>query len=198
MIKEILEKLQSDASVKQCKTLEAIYEICQEQVKRGTFDFSYATISRLGADRGVPKAQSMRNKSGQLYQALIKSFVDETSKANPNVKHRKDTAWIDEIKDPKLRILVSIQQSELIEAKRLVREIIPPNTTIVVDDRRGGMAEHRLNDVERRALEFVASNEFLRERKYTAGNRGDVVDSEGNRLFKPGTIDGLKKALRYL
>lgn len=198
MIKEILEKLQSDASVKQCKTLEAIYEICQEQVKQGTFDFSYATISRLGAGRGVPKAQSIRNKSGQVYQALMKSFVDETSKANPNVKHRKANAWIDEIKDPKLRLLVSIQQSELIEAKRLVRELVPPNMTIVVDDRRGGMAEHRLNDVERRALEFVASNEFLRERRYTAGNRGDVVDSEGNRLFKPGTIDGLKKALKYL
>ena len=198
MIKEILEKLQSDASVKQCKTLEAIYEICQEQVKRGTFDFSYAAISRLGADRGVPKAQSIRNKSGQVYQALIKSFADEASKANPNVKHRKANDWIDDIKDPKLRLLVSIQQSELIEAKRLVREIVPPNMTIVVDDRRGGLAEHRLNDSEQRALEFLISERFLMEWKFTAGDRGDVLDLNGNTVFKPGTIDGIKKALKFL
>lgn len=198
MTKQVLEKLKSTASAKQYKTLESIYEVCEEQVKRGVYDFSYATISRLGYGRGVPKAQSIRNKSGAVYQVLIKSFVDETREANSGIKKLKANTWIDEIKDSKLRLLVSIQESELIEAKRLVREIVPPNTTIIVDDRRGGLAENRLSDVERRALEFIASDEFLRERGYTIGDRGDVVDSNGSRLFKPGTIDGLKKSLKYL
>lgn len=195
---EILEKLKSDASARQHKTLDAIYAVCQEQVERGVNDFSYATVSRLGSGRGVPRAQSIRNSTGQYYQALIKSFADESTAGNTVVKRKKADAWIDEIKDPKLRLLVSIQQSELNEARRLVREIVPPNTTIVVDDRRGGLAEHRLNDSERRALEFLASEEFLMEWKFTAGDRGDVLDSEGNRVFKPGTIDGLKKSLKHL
>jgi len=70
--------------------------------------------------------------------------------------------------------------------------------TIVVDDRRGGLAEHRLNDSEQRALEFLISERFLMEWKFTAGDRGDVLDLNGNTVFKPGTIDGIKKALKFL
>ena len=194
----LLEKLKIGASSKQAKTLNAIYHVCQEQIDRGASDFSYTAISRIGADRGVPKAQSIRNRSGEVYQALIKGFTEYYVSSNKPRKRKLADAWIDEIPDPKIRLLVSKQQAELIEAKRLVREIVPPNTTIIVDDRRGALAEHRLSDVERRALEFIASDEFLRERGYTIGDRGDVVDSNGSRLFKPGTIDGIKKALKFL
>lgn len=114
------------------------------------------------------------------------------------VRWRASDDWIDEITDPKIRFLVPKQQTELMEAKRLVREIVPPGTTIIVDDRKGGIAQHRLSDVERRAIEYLASEEFLKEWGYLAGDRGEVMDSEGNRLFKPGTLDALKKALQYL
>lgn len=188
---ELLEKLKVGLSARQSKTLDAVYAVCQEQVDRGANDFSYSTIARIGADRGVPKAQSIRNRSGEAYQALIKLFAEMT-KSNQPPKRKSADAWIDEISDPKIRLLVSKQQAELIEAKRLVREIVPPGTTIVVDDRRGGMAQHLLSDVERRALEFLASDEFLKEWGYEAGKRGEVTDSQGNRKFKSGTIDALK------
>ncbi|WP_020405134.1 gamma-mobile-trio protein GmtX [Hahella ganghwensis] len=194
---ELLEKLKLGASARQSKTLDAVYAVCQEQVDRDAYDFSYSTIARIGADRGVPKAQSIRNRSGEAYQALIKHFA-EMVKPNQPRKRKSADAWIDEITDPKTRLLVSKQQAELDEAKRLVREIVPPGTTIVVDDRRGGLSRHRLSDVERRALEFLASDEFLKEWGYVLGDRGEVVDSQGNRLFKPGTIDAIKKALEYL
>lgn len=195
---ELLNRLKVGASAKQSKTLDAIFLVCQEQIDRGASDFTYATISRIGAGRGVPKAQSIRNRSGEVYQALIKGFAEISESSHKPRKRKSADAWIDEITDPKTRLLVSKQQAELNEAKRLVREIVPPGTTIVIDDRRGGLSRHRLSDVERRALEFLASDEFLKEWGYVAGDRGEVVDSQGNRLFKPGTIDAIKKALEYL
>ncbi|MGH1431800.1 MAG: gamma-mobile-trio protein GmtX [Neptuniibacter sp.] len=194
---ELLDKLKLGASAKQSKTLDAIYAVCQEQVDRGANDFSYATISRIGANDGVPKAQSIRNRSGEAYQALIKGFAELTKSKQPR-KSKPSDAWIDEIADPKTRLLVSKQQAELIEAKRLVREIVPPGTAIVVDDRRGGLSQHRLSEVERRALEFLVSDEFLKEWDYMAGDRGEVIDNQGNRKFKPGTIGALRKALQHL
>lgn len=194
----LLEKLKEGGSAKQSQTLDAIFNVCQEQVDRGATDFSYATISRIGAGRGVPKAQSIRNRSGEVYQALIKCFAELSGSSDKPLKRKSADAWIDEILDPKIRLLASIQQAELNEAKRLVREIVPPGTTIVVDDRRSGLSQHRLTDVERRALEFLVSDEFLKEWGYVAGDRGEVIDSQGNRMFKPGTIDALKKALQYL
>ena len=65
---ELLEKLKETASPKGSKTLDAIYEICIEQEQRGLGDFSVATIARLGHKRGIPKAQSLRNKSGESYR----------------------------------------------------------------------------------------------------------------------------------
>lgn len=195
---ELLEKLKIGATAKQSKTLDAIFSVCQEQLDRGAGDFSYATISRIGSAQGVPKAQSIRNKSGAAYQALIGCFADQAKGSIKSEKRQSADAWIDDIADPKIRFLVSKQQAELNEAKRLVREIIPPGTSIIVDDRRGGQSQHRLSDIERRALEFLASDEFLKEWGYVAGGRGEVIDNQGNRLFKPGTIDALKKALQYL
>ena len=195
---ELLEELKSRATAKQSKTLDAIFAVCQEQLDRGARDFSYSTISRIGAAHGIPKAQSIRNKTGEIYQSLIKCFVAQLKDQGKPVRRRASDDWIDDIADPKIRFLVSKQQAELIEAKRLVREIVPPGTTIIVDDRKGAIAQHRLTDVERRALEFLASEEFLKEWGYIAGDRGEVMDSEGNRLFKPATLDALKKALQYL
>ena len=73
---ELNEKLKINASYKVQQTLDAIYQICLEQQERGIYDFSVATISRLGHQRGVPKAQSIRNKSGEKYRALISLFAD--------------------------------------------------------------------------------------------------------------------------
>jgi len=76
---ELTIKLKKNASPKTIETLDAIYQICQEQQDRGVDDFSISTISRLGSKRGIPKAQSIRNKAGESYRALIQSFADNSS-----------------------------------------------------------------------------------------------------------------------
>lgn len=195
---EALEHLKSITSKRSHRSLEAIYTVCQEQLDRGLADFSYAAIARLGSARGVPKAQSIRNKTGEPYRMLIQSFAANTDVRKPLRKPRKADDWIDEIKDPKLKLLVSVMSSELREAKQMLREIVPPNLVIRVDDRKYNKGEYRLSDRERYALEYLQSEEFLGEFGYHIGDRDDVLDDGDNHVFKPGTISALRKALEFL
>lgn len=195
---ETLMQLKATTSARSHKALDAIYSVCQQQMERGISDFSYATISRLGVNDGTPKAQSIRNKTGDCYKALIKSFVDETPKKTTQKNKAKRDNWIDEISDPKLKLLVSIQASELKEAKRVLKEIIPPGFEITIDDRKKTSEDYRFSDSERSALEYVSSKEFMEGWNLVEGKRGELLDTNGNRIFKVGTIDAIKKALRLL
>lgn len=197
--KELLEKLKPTVSSKKQRTLDVIYEICIEQVERGVPDFSAATISRLGFKRGAPKAQSIRNKSGEHYRALLKAFmVQHSSVGKPPTKPRRVDDWITEIKDPKLKMLVKIQAADLAKAKKMIKEIIPPGLEIYVDDRGMPSTEHKLNSSERRALEYSLDKQFLLDNGFVLGKYGDVLNSDGKKVFKPGTLDAMKKALEYL
>lgn len=71
----VLKQLKSEVSERVQHSLQAIYQICIEQQQRGLNEFSYATIARLGQGRGVPAAQSIRNKTGKAYRTLISSFA---------------------------------------------------------------------------------------------------------------------------
>jgi len=197
--KELLEKLKLNVSNKKRLTLDVIYEICIEQVERGTPDFSVATISRLGYNRGAPKAQSIRNQAGEHYRALLKAFADQHSPVGKQLsKTKRVDDWITEIKDPKLKLLVQIQASELAKAKTLIKEIIPPGLEIYIDDRGTAKAEHRLSKIERGALEYCLDDLFLLDNGFKLGKYGDVLNSDGSKVFKPGTLDAMKKALGYL
>jgi len=196
---ELLDKLKINASNKAQRTLDLIYEICTEQVERGVADFSAATISRLGYKRGMPKAQSIRNKSGVYYRALLQAFTEQYSSIGllPS-KPRQADAWITEIKDPKLQLLVRMQAFDLVKAKKMIKEIIPPGLQICVDDRGSPGIEHRLNNGERKALKYIVEKQFLLDNGFVEGKYGDVLNLEGNKVFRPGTIDGIKRALEYL
>lgn len=85
---ELLEKLKQGASAKVKETLDAVYEVCKEQQERGINDFSIATIAKLGSKRGVPKAQSIRNKSGEKYKALIVAFADNSREHKKQIEYQ--------------------------------------------------------------------------------------------------------------
>lgn len=198
---EMLEKLKMNASARTAATLEAIFEICSEQEERGLNDFSISTIAKLGEKRGVPRAQSMRNKSGEHYQALIKSFSDAQGNAN---KHRpietpKDS-WIEEIPNPKHKLLVRMQAAELSAAQSKIREFVAPGARIDVYDH--GQSTHdpnaNLNKQERRALEYIISKEFQNKWGFSETEFGELVDTNNKVVFKVATIDAIKKALGYL
>lgn len=198
----MLESLKSNASAKTRKTLDAVFNVCQEQVKNQRFDFSYTTISRLGNGKGVPRPQSIRNSAGEPYRLLIQAFVDAApSKSKPKSASHPD-AWVDAISDPTQRYLTNVLLSELAEARRIIKEIVPPSLEIYVDDRTfqstGKKADFKLSDAETRALQHLLSDDFLLTHKLEKGAYGDVLTDSGVKLFKPGTLHAIEKALRYL
>jgi len=190
-----LNQLKAISSPRTQRTLDTIFEVCKEQYDLGICDFSYATISRIGKKRGVPSAQSIRNKTGEHYRALIQAFEKNTITRKPIKKPKGRDAWIDEIKDPRLKLLVQIQASKLSEANKLIKEIIPPDAEIYVYDNQGHPTTGKLNNLERQALEYIISDEFMEKWEFKIGERGDVVDSNGKKVFKVATIDAIKKSL---
>ncbi len=197
---EALKYLKTVTSARSCRSLEAVYEICQEQVKRGVNDFTVSTIARLGHKRGVPKAQSMRNTTGERYRKLIIAFENQYELTSGTSKKKKEQQdWISSIKDLQLRLQVNIMHSELTRANTIIRELIPPNEVIhIYDGASLGQEEHKLNQLEREALVYLFSDDFLRKSGFSRGENGSVVDSSGKRVFPAATQDALQKALDAL
>lgn len=187
-----------EKSPRQKASLEAVYTVCKGQAESGSTDYSYSAIARLGMDRGVPKVQSIRNKTGENYQALIKCFESTLGARKRIHKPRSGDAWADDISDPKLRILVQRLLAELAEAQRTIKEFLPPGTVIRVDDRSGVKSDFKLSNVERRAIEHLKTDDFLHQWKLVRGKKGDVLDERGRAVFKPGTMQAIEKILKHL
>lgn len=197
---ELLEKLKETATPRTGKTLDAIYEICREQEQRGLDDFSVATIARLGHKRGVPKAQSLRNKTGEPYRALLRCFEEQHRSEESTIGARSEDDWIEEIQNPKHRLLARIQASELAAANKKLRDFVPPGTRIEVKDYQNQPFEEEraLNDLERRALEYLVSDEFFGKWGFSISEYGEIVDNTGVVVLRAATVDAVKKALSYL
>ncbi|WP_335968399.1 gamma-mobile-trio protein GmtX [Acinetobacter bereziniae] len=198
---ELLNKLKRGSSLKIQQSLDAIYDVCIEQQERGIHDFSVSTIANLGFSRGVPKAQSIRNKTGEKYRVLIQCFADASSQTAKLTKpSQTDNAWIEEIQNPKHQLLVRIMASELKEAQQMIREIIPPKQRIDIYDHKNMIPEEsfKLSDQEVRALQYLLSTDFQKKWNLKPTNFGELVDESNKPVFKISTLDALHKALEYL
>lgn len=199
----VLSQLKKKASSRVQSSLDAVFTICKEQQERGLNDFSYSTIARLGKGRGVPAAQSIRNKTGESYRALIASF-NSLTKDQPrpvrNTSKGKMYGWIDELDDPVVKLQANILYSQKREAERLFNEVVPINQVIeVFDNVDVSIASIKLTELERSALEYLISSEFLRRHQLELGKNGSIVSSDTQKSFFPvATLDAIKKALQNL
>lgn len=200
---QVLSQLKKKASSRVQNSLEAVFTICKEQQECGLSDFSYSTIARLGEGRGVPAAQSIRNKTGESYRTLIASFTSST-KGQPrqarNTSKGKMHAWIDELEDPVVKLQANILYAQKKEAERLLNEVVPINQVIeVFDNVDVSVASIKLTELERSALEYLISSEFLRRHQLELGKNGSIVSSDTQKsFFRVATIDAIKKALQNL
>ncbi|MDH5896165.1 gamma-mobile-trio protein GmtX [Vibrio splendidus] len=200
---QVLSQLKKKASYRVQNSLEAVFTICKEQQERGLNDFSYSTIARLGEGRGVPAAQSIRNKTGEPYRTLIASFNSST-KDQPrparNTSKGKMHAWIDELDDPVVKLQANILYAQKKEAERLLNEVVPINQVIeVFDNVDVSVASIKLTELERSALEYLISREFLRRHQLELGKNGSIVTGDTQKsFFLVATLDAIKKALQNL
>jgi hypothetical protein len=198
---KLLEQLKTGASNKIQETLDAVYEVCSEQRDRGVHDFTIASIAKLGFKRGVPKAQSIRNKSGEKYRILIDAFSEHSSKkAKLKKPSQTQTDWIDEIENPKHQLLTRILASELKEANQIIRELIPPKQRIDVYDYRNMPEQEsfKLTEPEIRALKYLLSDDFKKKWLLKETEYGELVDENNSPVFKVATTDALRKTLEHL
>ena len=197
---ELLNKLKHGSSLKIQQSLDAIYEVCIEQQERGIQDFSVSTVANLGFNRGVPKAQSIRNRTGEKYRALIQCFADSSQTNKLTKPSPSDNPWIEEIQNPKHQLLVRIMASELKEAQQMIREIIPPKQRIDIYDHKNMISDEsfKLSDQEVRALQYLLSTDFQKKWNLKPTHFGELVDESNKPVFKVSTLDALRKALEYL
>ncbi|RUM56109.1 MAG: hypothetical protein DSY85_03570 [Marinomonas sp.] len=186
--KDFLDQIKKDSSKRAQQSLDAIYHVCLTHLKNGETDFSYSTISRIGQDKGVPRAQSIRNKSGEKYQQLIAYFKKEAEKD-----------WVEKITDPTTKILVRQLIHENKRLKSELNEIIPPNSLIEIRDHRSddGHVE-KLEDFERRALESLLSDRILNKLSLSIDSMGAFKDINNKIVFPIGTATALNKCLKNL
>lgn len=199
----VLEQLKKTVSSRIQSSLDAIYQICIEQQERGLSEFGYSTIARLGKGRGVPAAQSIRNKTGEPYRTLIASFVktiEKSEKSNTTTSKSKRYAWIDELKDPVVKLQANILYSQKITAEKLAEEIAPIDQVIeIFDGDSSASTTAKLTNLERDALEHLISSEFLRRQRLELGPNGSILTVDKQETFFPvATLDAIKKALQYL
>lgn len=198
---DFLKELKKNTSIKIQQSLDAIYEVCIEQQERGIHDFSISTIAKLGFNRGVPKAQSIRNKTGEKYRILIQHFADVTSQ-KPKLRKPSQTEneWIEEIQNPKHQLLVRIMASELKEAQQMIREIIPPKQRIDIYDHKNMISDQsfKLTEQEVRALQYLLSKDFQKKWNLKPTEYGELVDESNKQVFRVSTFNALRKALEYL
>lgn len=200
---QVLSQLKKKASSRVQNSLDAVFTICKEQQERGLNDFSYSTIARLGKGRGVPAAQSIRNKTGESYRTLIASFNSSTKdqpRSARSTSKGKIHAWIDELDDPVVKLQANILYAQKKEAERLLNEVVPINQVIeVFDNVDVSVASIKLTELERSALEYLISSEFLRRHQLELGKNGSIVSTDTQKSFFPvATLDAIKKALQNL
>lgn len=197
---DFLKNLKQSSSPKVSKTLDAIYQICLEQEKRKIYDFSAATIARLGYNRGVPKAQSINNKTGQVYRELLSFFSSQYTEKKSVIYPKGDDDWIEEINSPKLKLLVRMQAAELAAAKKKLAEFIPPSARIAVSDYQNVILDEdaKFTNLERRALEYIVSDDFLNKWGFSISEYGEIVDASGTVVLRAATSDAVRKALNFL
>lgn len=183
------------------RSLGALNEVCRLLHERGTSDFSYKTIITLGRDRGlsVPGEKSIVNSTGAHYRELIHAWK-RISLAG-RVSEKSDSgSWIENIKDPALRLSVAMLDKELRTIKaKIARQEKMSGGPIYLSAETGrhqhSLVQSNLNEADLNALKAAIDPAVLAPLGLSIGNRGEVVDRKGKTIHKPGFRDAIEKVL---
>lgn len=190
-------------SVRSKRSLEALHEVCQEHHSSGAVDFRIATIAKLGANRGVPSAQTIRNKTGEPYRAVLdewRKLGDQKKKAiKDQITPIRKYDWVDDLDKPAHRYLI-------LDLIAQVRHLKAENKGLAsikklnIDLRSGAEAAEetllsRFKVHELDALKEAISDEFFLRQGWIRGERGSIKDENGKVIFRNGFVDVIEKVL---
>jgi hypothetical protein len=196
----VLSQLKSSRSR---KSLDALHAVCKEHYDSGAVDFRIATIAKLGANRGVPSAQTIRNKTGEAYRALIDAWQALGAQKKKEIKGRSTPTgkydWVDDIGNSTHRYLILdlIAQVRHLKAENKGFASIKK---LEIDYRSASEAptESQLPNFlshELDALKEAISDEFLTRKGWVRAERGSIKDQNGKVIFRNGFVDVIEKVL---
>lgn len=193
--------LDGSKDLRRKRSLDALHQVCRLLHERGASDFSYKTIITLGQDRGlsVPSEKSIVNPTGEHYRELIQSWRLISIVGKPGRGLAPDD-WIERIEDTVLRLSVTLLAKELASVKaKIARKENSSDSPIYLGTIQGhaqvASKQPRLNEAELAALKGAIDPEFLSAYGLIIGSRGEVTDSKGRVMHKPGFRDAIEKIL---
>lgn len=196
--------LETSPRPQKVRNLKALQEICTALYEVGPRDYSYSNIGKLCEAKLVMKARGLYNEAAADYRKLIDAWGNLAGPMPPKLidKDKPSQAYVSEIKDPVLRMLV---KRDLARLSRVTTELnlLKSQTKFVVDKRPIvessdpllGNPVKRLEDSELRALKKAFAPDSLRRRGWEVTKLGEVVSESGRTIFEPGFATGLKKLL---
>jgi len=196
----VLSQLKSSRSR---KSLAAIHEVCKEHHSSGAVDFRIATIAKLGVNRGVPSAQTIRNKTGEPYRVVIDAWQALGDQKKKEIKGRITPSgkydWVDELGNPTHHYLV-LDLIAQVRHLRAENKGFASIKKLEIDLRSGSEAavEAKLPNFlthELDALKEAISDEFLSRQGWVRGARGSITDQNGKVIFRNGFVDVIEKVL---
>jgi acetylornithine deacetylase/succinyl-diaminopimelate desuccinylase-like protein len=206
---ELLDLLKNKSNARKQRSLDITNGICKEQVERGSRDFSIATIGRFSSEQGGPSPQTIRNKGGDDFRALIATWAEHSKgamKKPPKIQESGISSILGKIDDPAVRSIVGSilatnaklqrevnvlkQQAEIV----IDRRTIPPATKDQHDAPKLGAIES-LTQTEFTALSHAISADFMQQEGWTIEKSGRLVNKLGRTIFKAGFATAIKKII---
>lgn len=207
---ELITQLSESASTRKKRSLELIHNICKEQYERGSKDFSIPTIGRLSAEENGPSIQTIRNKDGGDYRALMQCWADYANGTTKKTTTKQENTTLDEIlagiSDPTIRALVGVISAEnrklksenslLKQQTKLTIDMRPPAQPLLnVNENTEALPQiSNLLPSEINALENAISDEFFKDWGFTPDEQGRIK-YKGRALYKVGYVTAIKKIL---
>lgn len=200
----VYDSIIASATVRKKRSLEILHNVCQEQHKRGSVDYSIATIGKLSSDAGGPATQSIRNKEGKDYRDLISAW----SATNTKQKSKKQLGTINQAFESVLELIHDASAKALVglvisENRKLKNENgLLKNAANVVIDRREQTNKPlkqiesnlpSLLPVEIDALRAAISDETVKKMGWVVDPVTGKVTKDTRPIFKAGFATAIKK-----
>lgn len=201
----LLEALCAGADPRKASSLRLIHAICMEQQDRGSADYSVATIGRLSADRGGPAAGAIRNKTGEAYRALIKTFAGSAGRKTDPVGAGQVDLILEGVTDPVLRARLGLllaelkaTRAQLLAARHLANQTATLELAQSRPDEQTLRPTPYLSALEVRALENAISATTLEHWGWRVDEGGRIVTDTGSTVFAAGFVPAIGKVLESL
>lgn len=208
---ELLVLLKAKSNARKQRSLDTINGICKEQLERGSRDFSIATIGRVSLEQGGPSPQTIRNKGGDDFRALICTWADHSKgamKKPPKIQESGVSSILGKINDPAVRSIVGSilatnsklqrelnllkQQAEIV----IDRRTIPLLTTKHQDTQLADIVEC-LTTTDFSALSHAISIELMEQEGWIIEKSGRITNSIGRTIFRAGFVNAIRKVVNY-